>query len=568
MIRIAALIAWIIIITFAPARAEEKIKAYDVAIDVERSGDIHVSETITVISEGREIRRGIFRDLPRYYEKNGAKLPFNYNVESVTRDGRKEPYSIEKNGNAYRIRIGDADVFLQNGQHNYEINYTVKNQIRYFPGRDEFYWNAIGQYWAFPIDDANITVTFPEGAAINSVYAYTGQFGEQGGAYSYRAENGAHIFQSTGRLPARNGITISLSLEKGAIDPPSAADRRAEWWARYGGILLMAGVIALLSAYYGYAFNRVGRDPVKGPIFPHYEPPEGYSPAAVHHIYHRRLTGHTALVASLINLGIKKRIKIDTIDGETTATRLDEEKAKGDLFPIESLLFDTLLKNREAHTFGGKHSPSFVGAYSLFRKFAIEKYGAPYFKWNPQFFIIGTIVSIFAIIIAANISATWTVLHTLMVVALIILNLTMAYFMPAPTRIGQEVRTQIEGFRLYLKTAEKLQLNAVDIESDGPPPITTKRYERFLPYAIALGVEKPWTKHFEKALPNEARDYSPHWTSMRSGNYSSLNGLNSALVSSMSSGVSSSMPQSSSSSGGGGGGFSGGGGGGGGGGGW
>jgi uncharacterized membrane protein len=139
--------------------------------------------------------------------------------------------------------------------------------------------------------------------------------------------------------------------------------------------------------------------------------------------------------------------------------------------------------------------------------------------------------------------------------------------MPAATPKGQEVRSAIEGLRLYMETAEKLQLNAVEVGSEAPPPMTKERYEKFLPYAVALGVEAPWTRHFERLIPEQAAAYSPTWTNMGSGSHS-LAGLSGALVSQMSSGVTSAMPQGSSSSGSGGGGSSGGGGGGGGGGGW
>ena len=140
------------------------------------------------------------------------------------------------------------------------------------------------------------------------------------------------------------------------------------------------------------------------------------------------------------------------------------------------------------------------------------------------------------------------------------------YFVPAPTRLGQRVRTEIEGFKLYLETAEKLQLNAVEVGGEAPPPMTVARYEAFLPYAIALDVEEPWTRHFERLIPEEAASYNPGWAHMSRGG--SVSGLNKSLVSGLSSGVASAMPSSSSSSGSGGGGFSGGGGGGGGGGGW
>ncbi|MEP1599564.1 MAG: DUF2207 domain-containing protein, partial [Hyphomonas sp.] len=138
------------------AVTEERIDSFDVAITVETDGDIKVSETIQVMSEGVRIRRGIFRDLPRYYADDagqpGDKLPYRYDVKRVTRDGRREPYTVEKDGNAFRIRIGDADVFLERGSHTYEIEYEVKNQIRYFDDHDELYWNVTGNYWLFPID--------------------------------------------------------------------------------------------------------------------------------------------------------------------------------------------------------------------------------------------------------------------------------------------------------------------------------------------------------------------------------------------------------------------------------
>ena len=126
--------------------AEERINRFDVDINVQTSGDIVVSETLAVTSEGNQIRRGILRNLPRYYDDDGAKLPYDYRIMQVTRDGSREPYSTETDGNALILRIGDADVFLETGPHIYEITYRVKNQVRYFADHDEIYWNATGNY--------------------------------------------------------------------------------------------------------------------------------------------------------------------------------------------------------------------------------------------------------------------------------------------------------------------------------------------------------------------------------------------------------------------------------------
>jgi uncharacterized membrane protein len=219
-------------------------------------------------------------------------------------------------------------------------------------------------------------------------------------------------------------------------------------------------------------------------------------------------------------------------------------------------------------SFGQTYNPTLTSAYEAFRKSLAKSYGAEYFRWNTGYLILAVAGGIVAVILAANLALTWTSLHTLVVAGLAAMILAGAYFLPAATKKGQEIRTEIEGFRLYLKTAEEMHLNAVEVGSEAPPPMTVERYERFLPYAIALGVEKPWTEHFEALMPKEAADYRPAWAHGNYGGGRSLAGLNSALVANLSSGVANSMPKSSGSSGSGGGGSSGGGGGGGGGGGW
>lgn len=567
MIRLFAFLA--AFLAGSVAVAAEQINNYDVRIVVEKDGDVIVTETIDITSEGNQIRRGIFRDLPRYYEENGVRLPFRYDIKQIRRDGKKEPYEVSKDGNAVRWRIGDADVFLDDGRHVYEIAYVVKNQIRYFETHDEIYWNAIGQYWAFPIESARVEIALPEGARSTGADAYTGMYGAAGQDYRYAHNAGAHVFETSRPLNAREGMTVSLSIGKGAIDPPSASDKRANWWALNGSLVVLMFAAMGVSLFHYSAWRRVGVDPQKGPVFPRYEPPKGYSPAAVHYIFHRHMKGHSALIASLVNLGVNKWIKIEPIDKKkTTLTRFDEDETGKQVFPAERLLLSKILSQGGSRTIGGKTDTTFAKAYQKFQQNVSRRFGADYFKWNIGYILLALIISVIAFIIAVNIAVQWTTWHWFGLGALVIVNLLFAYLLPAPTEKGQEIRTEIEGFKLYLETAEKLHLNAAEVGAGTPPVLTTERYERFLPYAIALGVEKPWTKHFEKTLPREAEAYSPYWSTGGRRSYNSLHGMNSALVSAMSSGVSSAMPQSSGSSGSGGGGFSGGGGGGGGGGGW
>ena len=226
-----------------------------------------------------------------------------------------------------------------------------------------------------------------------------------------------------------------------------------------------------------------------------------------------------------------------------------------------------MFDGRQSVKLGEKYDADFTKAYNGFKESISKAYGRSYFKWNAGYVAVGGVLTVLILVFAILQHSYWTMWHTIAVLGLIGLNGLFMYLMPAPTRRGQDVRTHLEGFRLYMDKAEKLQLNAVKVGSDAPPPMTVERYETFLPYAVALGVEKPWTKHFERLIPDEAKAYDPTWTNMSAARFGSMAGMTDNMVSGMSSGVSSAMPQSSSSSGGGGG-FSGGGGGGGGGGGW
>ncbi len=559
------LIALLALFVATPALASEQINRFETLVEVQLDGDIIVTETIDVAVAGWQIRRGIFRDLPRYYEHDGLRLPFRYRVLGVTRNGAREPYDIRTDENAYRIRVGNPNVTIEHGRSVYVIRYEVKNQVRYFEGNDEIYWNATGNYWNFAILEAEATIVLPPGAENTRTRGYTGAVGHAGAAYTYRRDGDRHIFHTTDPLQPREGLTVAVGFQSGLIEPPSASDRALEWWQRYGALAILLISLGGLLWFLYRSFDKVGRDPVKGPVFPRYEPPTGYSPGAVHHIYYRGVVGHQALIATLLNLAIKRRIDIDARDKKNTVLSKLSGGAAG-LAREDLHLEASLFSGGGVKRLGATYDAGFTTAYTAFTNTLSRNYGGKYFRWNAAYTLAAILISVIVIAIAATQVAEWTLWHTLAVIALAGLNAAFLYLMPAPTQHGQRVRTEVEGFRLYMEKAEKLQLNAAEVGLEKPPPMTVQRYERFLPYAIALGVEEPWTKHFERLIPEQAANYRPYWTNMSAGQ--SFGALTSSMVSNMSSGVSSALPQSSSSSGSGGGGSSGGGGGGGGGGGW
>lgn len=175
-------------------------------------------------------------------------------------------------------------------------------------------------------------------------------------------------------------------------------------------------------------------------------------------------------------------------------------------------------------------------------------------------FIIGEVVVFFLVLQVSPIP----------VVLEIVLQVVVLYVffkaIKARTKLGRETLDKIEGFKMFLTTTEEKRYELMHQAT----PLSLTMYERFLPYAIALDVEVPWTNSFKKQIEAAAIDNSSSNMSWYSSSSAFTAGAFSSSMSGLSSGISSSISSASVSSssgggGGGGGGGSGGGGGGGGG---
>jgi uncharacterized membrane protein len=142
------------------------------------------------------------------------------------------------------------------------------------------------------------------------------------------------------------------------------------------------------------------------------------------------------------------------------------------------------------------------------------------------------------------------------------------WLLEAPTVMGRKVMDEIEGYQRFLSVTEWDRMQVLG----GPQTLDVETFESHLPYSMALGVDKAWTKAFAAqaalASTQEETDYAPNWYSGQRFNGGSLAGMSSGLSVGLASGLASAATAPSQSSGSFGGGSVGGGGGGGGGGGW
>jgi hypothetical protein len=636
MLRRALVLACLFLALFvAPATAEEVIRSYDVAVKLLADRSVDVTERIEVYAQGIDIRHGIYRDIP-YSLRNddGSLLRSKLTVISVSRDGAPEPYDTETlDNNIERIQIGSAETFLADGIHRYEIHYTMTRMGRSFADHDELYWNVTGNYWIFPILSTTATIELPAGAKISDIVGYTGPPGSQEKAVSItRVNDTTATVRSTRELQAGEGMSVAVAFPAGVLEP--AGNNPGDWISDHRDTVVPPVAVLVVLGYFLLAWRRFGRDPAKGTIIPLFHPPEGYEPAALQYVDRMgwQQNGWTAFTASIFDLGVKGLVTIDKSSKTLTVTPTGKAPAAA-LPPGEALVHDFVTKDGQPLKVDKNTGPEINATRGKMLAAVTQGVSGRYFHKNRLQAIIGIVLSfivLFAMVVAdvlpaegligavvgiilisvvlSIVRSTWSrggLLRFLPIIWIVIVGInlvgglgvsfTQTHFnlawvavasiiaidilffvlMPAPTAEGRKLMDQIDGFKMYVNTAEKDRLNLID-----EPPMTVTRFESVLPFAIALGIEKPWSHYFESELARNAvsgvsgsHGYSPAWYSGSDFSSRSFSSGLSAMAAGMSAAMIAAQPASSSSSGfsgggGGGGGGSGGGGGGGGGGGW
>ncbi|MGH8508959.1 MAG: DUF2207 domain-containing protein, partial [Gammaproteobacteria bacterium] len=286
------------------ANADERILSYDSRIRILQDSQLEVTETLLVRAEGTHIKRGIFREFPTVYAgRQGRRSTVGFELRAVRRDGKDEPYHLERRDNGVAIYVGREDVFLSPGEYRYAITYRTDRQLGFFADHDELYWNVTGHGWTFAIDKARAELHLPAGVPGDRVHleAYTGPEGAQGQAYTAEMQDGLPVFETTRRLAPGEGITIVATWPKGFVSPPAGADE-ISYALRDNQPLLyaMAGLAAILG-YYLLVWLKLGRDPQGGVIIPRYQLPAGESPASTRVLSQMGYDNH-CFVAGVLSL--------------------------------------------------------------------------------------------------------------------------------------------------------------------------------------------------------------------------------------------------------------------------
>lgn len=548
--------------------------SYKIFNDV-NGGRMEVVETFDMQFTPNIEKHGPIRAIPTKYQDVGHQL----RIVSVKKNGQNEPYTTSSQNDNKVLKIGDADIIVTGQTHTYEIRYEVKNVINFLEDRDfdEWYWDINGDQWTHPFERVSGEVHLPgdwDYQGLPSASCYTGRLGVTESVCTISRTDTGFTFAADKALAVNENLTIAIPVQKGLFAPRTAADWWRENMAQFAGAIagLLLGIVALRQ-WYVWGRDHKGR----GTIVPQFEPPKGLTPAEVG-LLNDYYVHNSDLTATIIDLAVRGYVRIH--DEEKKRLGLFKSRTfklelvnthVGDLKVHEKSLLRAIFKQMVAGTMQpikdiepqGMQS-AVTGIRSQLKKSLTKEYGL--FEESPKraYTICAVVMGLGVVVFFLGVSiGSWgLIVGALWTFALSFVSMI---FMGRRSHAGVEAYEHIKGLKLYMDTAEKDRL-AMMQSVDRPyaePSHTVELYEKLLPYAVALGVEKSWSKQFENIYAQQ-----PNWYS---GNMSTFNAV--YFTNSLASGISSmnssfSASTSSSSSGSGGGGFSGGGGGGGGGGSW
>jgi uncharacterized membrane protein YgcG len=603
---------------------EERILDFSSNIKVNQDASILVTEDITVYASGQTIKHGIYRDFPTTYkDNNGNNYVVGFEVKEVNMNDIPETYTISSLLNSKRVKIGKADVLLDSGVYKYSITYQATRELGFFSDHDELYWNVTGNGWNYNIENVSAVVILPDNINQQDIKteAYTGVMGSKEKAYNTSITQNVGSFSTNRVLSPYEGLTIVISWPKGFVTAPTESQLR-NYWLQDNKIIFLGPIgLLIVLLYYLFVWNRFGRDPKKQTIIAQYEPPKDLSPSEIRYLLNRRFDDK-CMVADIIDLAVMGYIRIDKKISHYYLTITNKKYDSSILKDSHKKLLESLFEKKDIVDVGA-YNGVIVSTKADFLKLITDNYKKNYFTHNAKYFVIGIILSILTMFFLAtmdgiqtlvtisgmsiwlsvwsfgvafmiyNIFKLWISGHkfmsifnlifsipflmgelfalyvvyssssfgfVVMLVLLIILNISFYFLLKQYTETGLRLVEEIKGFKLFLSVTEKERMNF-----HNPPERTPELFEKYLPYALALGVENKWAEQFADIFRDkDMMDSHPLWYS--SSIYSKA--FISDFGNSFSSSISASSTVPGSNSGGGGGGSSGGGGGGGGGGGW
>ncbi|MEO8724491.1 MAG: DUF2207 domain-containing protein [Acidobacteriaceae bacterium] len=480
-----------------------RIQDFHSDITLHKDGSVEVVERLTVLFQGSF--HGIDRSIPTEYPgPKGGNYSLDLSVNAVTdSNGDKLKYQTSHSGRFENIRIYIPGAV--NATRVVNIRYSAAAASRFFKDYDEFYWNVTGNDWRVPIDAASAVVHLPKGAHDERAQAFTGSYGSRGRDALVSIQPGQVTVESSNPLSAREGLTLDIALPKGVLSEPSTLTR---WWrflAANSIILLPFWTLAVMFRIKRHIDGKSGVGAAVLSVAAQYEPPPGMSPAECGTLVDDT-TDPRDVTSTLIDLAVRGYLKIHEISTKhllSTSRDYQLELLKqpdASLAPYEQMMLNNIFSSGQTVLVSELRNRFYVVVPKIKESIMAELDRKGMYAVDPQqafgYLFLGAAIAAAPFLIAvfffgANFLRSGLWLVGAAVVAAIIMFF-FARHLSATTLQGAKTKAQVLGLREFMKRVDEDRLKRM-------PPDT---FEKYLAYAMALGVEQHWAKAFSGIIQN------------------------------------------------------------------
>lgn len=496
------------------------IESFHAEVQVLRNGNVEVVETLQVRFEGSY--NGIFRTIPIQY-RTRANLNYTLGLEVLgVEDGAGQDLRYETSRERHFRKIKVWVPGAEDAVRTVVIRYRADNALRFFEeddqAWDELYWNVTGDEWPVPIDRASVRVRLP--AAVTGVRArgFTGRYGSTEESVEVGISDHLVDVRSTRGLGIHEGLSISIAWDSylGLSRAPESGQaehliRRPTRWAairtffRSNWPLLLPVLAFFLMRR---LWHRHGRDPERRPIAPMYEPPEGLTPSEVGVLMDNR-PDLRDVTAMLVDLAVRGYLVIEETEEDKFLGLVKEKdyvlelRRGGDdlsgLKSHESKLLTAVFASSVAGDrvrMSDLENEFYKDLPGIKERIFDELMELKYYRSRPDRVLItwiGTAVATGFLVGGGGtligtqfgMAPLTTVLAGALTACVV---LGFGIFMPARTVAGTRALEGCLGFEEFLQRVESDRFKKM---ITGP-----EMFERYLPYAMVLGVEKKWAAAF------------------------------------------------------------------------
>ena len=498
----------------SPAFARElRIRNFHAALDVLPDSSLDVTETIRVEFIGAW--QGLYRTIPVEYP---GPAGFNYSLDlaeitaaeesaspeskSPTTSGSTTSLRIERRRQGANLELKIYVPSADSATRTISLHYVVRNGLRYFPDHDELYWNITGTEWDVPIEAASAHVIFPPGITGLRAADYSGVFGSRAQDAQVEILGSNVDVRSVRPLSFHEGLTIVAGWDKGFVHAPDTSEKIRQFLESNWPLIVPAMAFLLML----WLWYTRGRDPDVGAIAVQYEPPDGLTPGEVGTLVDSRATMRD-ITATLVDLAVHGYIVIEERDQahllglysqkEYVFHANKKSSELGALKPHELIFFAGLFDNGDQVTLSALQNKFYKNLPGIRIAIFDSLVEHGYYVHRPDrvrqsFLAAGLIIG--AIVYGAGVYAAQRLgMQSLpfSIAGILTGGIVVAFgwFMSARTADGARALHNILGFEDFLGHVEADRMDRISQ--------TPATFEKYLPFAMALGVEKKWVGAFE-----------------------------------------------------------------------